>query len=71
LSAAGDIEALGATLGEGEGCGCPDGSLALTLVKLLSLFAVEFSAEAKVLMPQRPKRLRTSTVLLEAFLIRD
>jgi hypothetical protein len=54
--------ALGATLGEGEGRCCAAGSVAV--------FAVELSAAAKRLMPQRLRKIRTSVVLLAAFLIR-
>jgi hypothetical protein len=53
---------LGATLGEGEGRCCAAGSMAV--------FALE-SAVAKTLMPQRVRKIRTSAVLLVAFLIRD
>jgi uncharacterized protein YaeQ len=57
------MAALGATLGVGEGCCCAAGSLAV--------FAMELSADAKVWMPQRQRKTRTSVVLLVAFLIRD
>jgi hypothetical protein len=53
---------LGATVGEGEGRCCAAGSVAV--------FAVEL-AVPKMLMPQRLRKIRTSAVLLVAFLIRD
>jgi hypothetical protein len=70
---AGDMAALGATVGEGEGCGCVAGSLEViaTLVEFPVATSFELSAAAKTLAPQRHRNIRTSVVLLVAFVIRD
>jgi len=65
------MAALGATLGEGEGFCCVAGSLATTAVEFPAEFAEAFWGPAKVLMPQRLRKIRTSVVPLVAFLIRD
>ena len=73
MSVAGDMAALGPTVGEGEGFCCAAGSLGVvaTLVELPVDTAFELSAAAKMLVPQRHRNTRTSVVLFVAFVIRD
>jgi hypothetical protein len=66
------MEALGATVGAGEAC-CTAGSLGVvaTLVEFAVDVSFERSTAAKVLTAQRHRNIRTSVVLLVAFVIRD